>query len=74
MKGGNPSNASGYFCPKHKDEKIFENHLNPVMLVFIGKLSPSTLRWVPMCQGFCHFSGYFASFCLGKISHHKHKG
>ena len=24
----------GYFCPKHKN-KFFENHLNPVMLVFI---------------------------------------
>ena len=26
----NPSNA------EHNDTKIFENHLNPVMLVFIG--------------------------------------
>ena len=25
-----------YFLPKLKDAKIFENHLNPVMLVFIG--------------------------------------
>ena len=24
------------FCPKHKKANIFENHLNPVMLVFIG--------------------------------------
>ena len=23
-------------CPKHKDAKIFENHVNPVKLVFIG--------------------------------------
>ena len=30
-----PFNAIGYFLPKHKDAKIFENHLNPVMLVFI---------------------------------------
>ena len=29
--------------PKHKDTKLFENHLNPVMMVFIGKLSPITL-------------------------------
>ena len=28
---------------KHKDAKIFENHLNPVMLVFIGKLPLSVL-------------------------------
>ena len=26
----------GYFHPKHKDATIFENHLNPVMLVSIG--------------------------------------
>ena len=29
----NPSIAN--FHPKHKDVKIYENHLNPVMLVFI---------------------------------------
>ena len=32
--------------------KVFENHLNPIILVFIKKLSSSTLRWVPICQGF----------------------
>ena len=32
-----------YFHPKHKDAKIFENHLNSVMLVSIGKLSLSIL-------------------------------
>ena len=31
------------FLSKHKDAKILENNLNPVMLVFIGKLSLSTL-------------------------------
>ena len=41
----NPSNAEASCVdPKHKDTKIFENHLNPVMLVFIGKLSLSILR------------------------------
>ena len=40
-----------------KGTKIFENHLNPVMLVFIRKLLPSTLRGVPICQG-------FQSFCI----------
>ena len=29
--------------------KIFENHLNPVMLVFIGKLLLSAFGWVPIC-------------------------
>ena len=53
---------------KHKEAKIFENHLNPVILVFIGNLSLSTLRWVPICQGFSHISGFFASLCIGQIS------
>ena len=35
---------SGYFHPKHKGAKIFENHLNPAMLAFIGLLSLSTFR------------------------------
>ena len=26
----------GYFHPNYKDAKIFEKHLNPVMLVFTG--------------------------------------
>ena len=40
-----PSNSEATFV---QGPKIFENHLNPVMLVFIGKLSLSTVRWVPM--------------------------
>ena len=32
----NASNADATFVHNHKDAKIFENHLNPVMLVFIG--------------------------------------
>ena len=35
METPNPSNAEATFIKKHKDPKIFENHLNPVMLVFI---------------------------------------
>ena len=46
-----------YFHPKHKDAKIKKKHIIPVMLLFIGKLLLSTLRWVPMCQGFNHFQG-----------------
>ena len=25
-----------------------------------------------MCQGFSHFSGFFASFCIGQIIHHQY--
>ena len=32
----NPSNAEATFVQKHNDKNISENHLNPVMLVFIG--------------------------------------
>ena len=31
-----PFPMRSYFRPKHKDAKYFENHLNPIMLVFIG--------------------------------------
>ena len=49
-------------CPKHKDAKIYVNHLNPVMLVFIRKLSLNG------------YSSVFASFCIGKINHQQQKG
>ena len=42
--GINSSDAKA-MSSKHKDAKIFEKHWNPVMLVFIGKLSLSTLRY-----------------------------
>ena len=45
-----------------QDCKDFWNHLNPVMSVFIRKLSLSTLRWVPICQGLSHFSGFLHYF------------
>ena len=58
----------------HGRKEDFENHLNPVMLVFIGILSLSTIRWVPICHGFSHFSRFFASFCIGQISRQQSKG
>ena len=48
---------------KHKDAKIFGNQLNPVMLVFIGKLSLSIIRWVPNRHSFSHFF-QFPIFCI----------
>ena len=49
--------------------KQFEPHLNPVLLVCIGKLSLSTLRRVPICQYFSHFSGFLHHFCIGLSCH-----
>ena len=52
----------------HKNSKILENHLNPVMLVLIRKLSLSTLIPVPICQGFTHFSVYLHHFVLAILA------
>ena len=38
------------------------------MLVFIGSISMSTLRWVAICQGFANFSGFLHHFVLAKIA------
>ena len=51
-----------------KNATIFEVHLNPVILVLIGKLSSSTLRWVPICQGSSDFSGFLHYFVLAKLA------
>ena len=40
----NPFHAEATFVHRRKMQKTFENHPNPVMLVFIGKISASTLR------------------------------
>ena len=58
----------GYFRPKNKDAKTFKNHLNPVIFIFIGLLSLSTLRWVPMCQSFGHFGGFLHHHVLAKLA------
>ena len=47
---------------RHKTAKIFENNLNPIMMVFIGKLLPSTIRWVPMCQWFSWIPSFLQFF------------
>ena len=48
----NHSYTLSKFLPKRKDAKIVENHPNPVLLVFIGYLSLSTLRYeYPYAKG-----------------------
>ena len=37
------------------------------MLVFILNLSVSTLKWVPICQGFSHFLGFLHHFVMAKL-------
>ena len=51
----NPFNDETSYVEELKNSKIFENHLHHIILVFIGKPSMSSLRWVPIYQGFGHF-------------------
>ena len=54
--------------PKSRWRKKFWKLQKPVMLVFIGKLSPSTFKWVPICQGFGHFTEFLHHFVLAKLA------
>ena len=38
------------------------------MLVFIGYHLLSSLRWIPMCQGFSHFWGFSHYFVLANLA------
>ena len=70
QKSLNPSHAEATlnFRPWEKNAKRFENHLNLIMLVFIGELSQSTIRWVPICHGLSHFHGFLHHFELTKLA------
>ena len=63
----NPSNAEATLAQSTRMQKFFENHLNPVILVSNGWGLRSTLRWVPICQGFNHFSVFLYHFILAKL-------
>ena len=60
--------------PKNKDANTCENHLNPVILVFIGWLSTTYSQISTHMLGFWTFFRFFASFCIGQNSHQQHKG
>ena len=66
VTGSSPLQCSGYFRPMHKNANIFENHRNPAMLVLIG-YAWSTLRWVPIFQGFSNFSWFLHYFILANF-------
>ena len=63
-----------YFRPKHKNAKIFQNHLNQchdgIHWIALAKHSQMSthMPWFQSCFIF------YASFCNGQISHHQHKG
>ena len=61
----------GYFHLWQKNTKSFENHLNPVMLVFIGKLSLSDEY--PHASVSVFFSAFLHHFCDEQISHQQPK-
>ena len=55
----------------HKDAKIFENHLIPVMSVFIESFRYILSDEYPYAW-FQSFFRIFVSFCIGQISHLQH--
>ena len=60
--------------PKHKDAKIFENHLNPYN-VGIHLIAPAEYSQINThVLGFQSFFRFSAPFCNGQISHQQHKG
>ena len=69
-----PFQCWDYFCPKHKNAKIFETHLNPVMFGIHLKDLAEYSQMSTQVPGFQSFSSFFASFCTGQISHLQHKG
>ena len=69
-----PFQCWGYFLPKHMDAKIIENPLNPVMLVFIGKLFWSIFSDEYLCARVSVILQVFASFRIGQISLQQHRG
>ena len=64
----NPSNAKATFVicfrTKHMDAEILENHLNPIMLVFIRKL----LDEYPYASVCSHFSAFWHDFAFAKLA------
>ena len=64
----NDFDAGATFFQGTRTQKI-ENHLNPLMLVFIGKFMLITNKWVPMYWGFRYSLAFFALFCINQMSH-----
>ena len=73
----NPSNAEATFVKAQGCRDFFEMHRNLVILVF------NTIHWKALAEssqmsthlpGFQSFVRFFASFCIGQISHQQHKG
>ena len=63
----NPSAAQVTLVQCTERAKNNEYHLSPTLFIFIGKLLPSTLRWVPICHGFSDFSAFCRHFMLTKL-------
>ena len=65
----NQSAANVTFTQCKKKAEQYENHLNPVMLVFIGKLADYHYMSTHL-PGLQSSFSFFVSFCIGKISHY----
>ena len=63
----NLSIAKAIFFTGHERKISFKNHLNPVLLVFIGKLSVCTIRCVPFAWASVTCSAFPLPFLLTKF-------
>ena len=63
-----PFQCWGYSHPKPKDAKIFENHLNPVMLGIHLKALAEFSHLSTHLPGSSHFPGFFHHFVLAKLA------
>ena len=70
----NPSNAKATFVKSTRMQRFVEKTPKPC---HVG------IHWIALTEhsqmsthmpGFQSFFGFFASFCIGKISHQQHKG
>ena len=65
-----PFQCWGNFRPKHRDAKLFENHLNPVILAIVRLVSDKY-----PCARVSMIFQFFSSFCIIKVySRQQHKG
>ena len=70
----NSCNAEATFVQNTRPN-IFENQLNPVINADTHRKALAVYTQMSThVPGFQSFFMYFASFCIGQISHQRHKG
>ena len=70
----NPSNAGATFVRRARMQRVLKKHLNScdvgIHWIALAEYSHMSMHM----PGFQSFFCFFASFCIGQISHHQHEG